>query len=197
MLRLCRRGGRRIRRQIRRLAGDRAGVSAVEFALVAPVMIVIFIGTIELPRAYATKQRLVRATRSMADLISRGSLTSVTDVYAAGRAVMYPSDASGSGIILTAAGVYQLANKSYEARVCSSAADKATKRVANAILGEPPPSEARVNARYMMAEMTYRYVPIFNLFPALNDLTFSQVTTWPVRSVTGAPVVLPGGAACP
>lgn len=185
------------RRPLRDFARDRRGVSAVEFALVAPIMIVIFMGTIELPRAYATKQRLVRATRSMADLISRGSLASVDDIYAAGRAVMYPTDASGSGIVLTAAGVYQLSDKSYQARVCSSTADKATKRAVNSVLGAPPPSEASVNARYMIAEMQVRYVPVFNLFPALTNLTLSQTTTWPVRSVTGAPVVLPGGAACP
>ena len=48
---------------------DQSGVSAMEFALIAPVMILLFMGSIELPRAYTTGQHANRAARSMADLI--------------------------------------------------------------------------------------------------------------------------------
>lgn len=42
-------------RRLRRLAGDRSGVTAVEFALVAPVLIAMVVGVIELARAGYTQ----------------------------------------------------------------------------------------------------------------------------------------------
>lgn len=182
---------------LRRFGSSRSGVSAVEFALVAPIMVLMFIGTIELPRAYGVSQKAHRATRAMADLISRSNLASVDDIYAAGRAILAPYPGTDAKIILTMAGVYLQKDGSYKAKVCSSTASKATPYKAQADLGTPPPSDTKDKARYVMAEMTLTYTPIFALFPALNGLSFEKKVTWPVRSVSSSEIILPGGVACP
>lgn len=182
-----------------RFVTERSGVSAVEFALVAPVMILMFMGTIELPRAYTTAQHANRAARSMADLISRTTLTAqeVDGVYKTGRNMMAPYDATDAKIILTAAGVYQQKDGSFKAKVCSSTAVNAQKYAASTDLGAPPPSEAVDKARYVIAKMTIEYKPIFDIFPALTALPFEKEVTWPVRAMNGKPIILPGGVACP
>lgn len=174
------------------------GIAAVEFALVAPFLILLLMGTVEFPRAYGISQGLEKAARTMADLISRGSLNSVDDVYAAGAAVTFPYDTSAARIVLTAVGVYAK-GQGLVARVCSTAARNETAPAVDSELGDPIPSEAKAGARYVTAKVTYRYVPVFGIFPGLDQLTFTKTVSWPVRG-TGAnslaETVLPGGKAC-
>lgn len=184
---------------MRRFARSEDGIAALEFALVSPILILILMGTIELPRAYGTSQGLVRSARTMADLISRGSVATVDDVYAAGAAVTYPYDTSAARIVLTAVGVYQQGT-ALVAKVCSSVARNATPRVVGSVVGTPPEAELTVGSRYVMAETTFPYTPIFGAFPVLNALTFSKQVSWPMRgTVSGGSLetILPGGKPCP
>ena len=69
MLRGCTRAG------LLRFISCRDGVSAIEFSMIAPILLLVFMGSIELPRAYMIGKRLDNAATTMADLISRGSYT--------------------------------------------------------------------------------------------------------------------------
>lgn len=184
---------------MRRFACSEDGIAALEFALIAPLLILILMGTIELPRAYGTSQGLSRSARTMADLISRGSVSTVDDVYAAGGAVTFPYDTAGAGIVLTALGVYQQGTV-LVAKVCSSVARNSAARAVGSIIGAPPEAEMAVGSRYVMAETTLPYDPIFDIFPVLNALTFSEQVTWPMRGTGSAgstETILPGGKSCP
>ena len=181
-----------------RLVRDEDGVSAVEFALVAPFLILLLMGTIEFPRAYGISQGLEKGARTMADLISRGSLNSVDDVYAAGSAVTFPYDTSAAKVVLTSVGVYPK-GQGLVARVCSTVSRNDTPPGVDSELGEPIPSEAKAGARYVTVKVSFRYVPVFSIFPSLDNLTFTKIVSWPVRG-TGtnslAETVLPGGKVC-
>lgn len=187
-----------LRRRLRGGWGNADGLAALEFALMAPMMLLIFMGSIEFPRAYGTSQRLLRSVRTMADLIARGGVPNTDDVFAAGAAVTFPTDLTRAGIVLTAVGVYPQGNATV-AKVCSSVARNAAPRAVGSILGPPPDSEAVAGGRYVMVETSYTYVPIFNLFPSLNALTFTKQVTWPMRSTGTAAIetILPGGRSCP
>lgn len=178
----------------------RDGVSAVEFALVAPVLLALFMASVELPRAYTTAKRLQMGAGTMADLISRNDFASLSEVYAAAQAVAVPYDVSDARIVLTAAGVYRQ-NGVYLAKVCSSAAKNNQPRVPGTVIGPAPPGSASDGARFVMAEVTMRYAALFRLFPVLNGWAFSYTVSWPIRegkAVNGqTEVVLPGGQACP
>ena len=177
---------------------DQNGIAAVEFALVAPFLILLLMGTVEFPRAYGISQGLEKSARTMADLISRGSLNSVDDVYAAASAVTFPYDTSAAKIVLTAVGVYTK-GQGLVARVCSTTARNDTAPAIDSELGEPIPSEARSGARYVTAKISFNYIPVFGVFPGLDKLTFTKTVSWPVRGTGSnslAETILPGGKAC-
>ncbi|APX85966.1 pilus assembly protein TadE [Methylorubrum extorquens] len=176
------------------------GVSAIEFAFIAPVLVILFIAAIEIPRAIATNNRLAQATIAMADLASKNDYADINDVFAAAQVVAAPYSLAGTGIVLTAGGVYQVGND-FVARVCSSVqlGDKA--RIVGSDIGPPPAGTASKGDRFVMAETRLSYRPLFSFFPVLNTLTFTGKAAWPVRegiATNGqAEVVLPGGKPCP
>lgn len=185
------------RARLSRFRRDARGVTAVEFALVAPVMILIVMGTIELPRAFSYSQKLTRAARAMADLSARTNLASLNDVYAAGLMIAQPLQTASATIRLAAVGVYTGGNT----KVCSSAGYNTAGRPVGTSLGAAPPAFATTGARYVMAEVSITYTPIFTLFPGLNNKVITRYAVWPVRQGNvyyGDPeVVLPNGASCP
>lgn len=184
---------------LRRFARAEGGVSGVEFALIAPILVLMFMASIELPRAITTGRRVSLATTTMADLISRTDTTDVSDVYAAAQAVSSPYDLSRAGIVLTAGGIY-LDGLTPVAKVCSSVAQNDAPRPAGSTIGPAPPGTANPGDRLVMAEMRLPYTAVFGVFPILNHWTFVVRKTWPVRAgkayLGREEVVLPGGKPC-
>jgi Flp pilus assembly protein TadG len=58
---------------LRRLRHDARGVAAVEFALVAPIMIALYLGGVELTRVIGADRKVSLASRVAADLVARES----------------------------------------------------------------------------------------------------------------------------
>ena len=180
--------------------GDRSGVSAVEFSLIAPLLILLFMGSIELPRAYMIGKRLDNATATMADLVARGTYTDLSPVFAALGAISNPYDVTRASVVLTAAGTYQ-SGAAATTQVCSSAESNGQVRATGSSLGSPPAGLDRGGDRFVTSEVTMPYRPVFPLVPGLVRYTYRYKKTWPVRSgkvYNGqSEVVLPGGSPCP
>lgn len=185
---------------LRRFRRDRDGIAATEFALIAPILILLLMASVEFPRALGMSQNVTRATRTVADLVARGGGADMDDVYAAAAAVAAPYDLSGADLVITAAGVYKNGT-TLSAKVCSAYTRKGTKKTVGAPLGEAPPAFAKDKARYLIVEISVTYPLIFTAFPFVRDITFERSIPWPVRqgdTVNGdAEIVLPGGKACP
>jgi Flp pilus assembly protein TadG len=84
-------------RLIARLIADRRGVSAVEFALLAPVMILIYFGLTQFSLAYMAERRASHTAAMIADLVAQSGKTSVRDlqsVAAIGQMLMKPFSAT-------------------------------------------------------------------------------------------------------
>ena len=78
---------------LRRLIRDRRGVSAVEFALIAPLMILMYFGAAELTQAYMAQKRVIHVASVIADLTSQETTLNqgmVDDIFAAGRHILQP-----------------------------------------------------------------------------------------------------------
>lgn len=180
--------------------GSRKGASAVEFSLIAPFLIVLFMGSIELPRAYTIGKRLNNATATMGDLISRGNYKDLSPVFAALGAISNPYDVNSASIVLTAAGTYGTGSTG-TAQVCSSAQSNGQAYATGASLGSPPAGFGQHGDRFVMSEVTMPYRPIFALFSSFARYTYRYRKTWPVRGgeiYNGRnEVVLPGGNPCP
>ena len=56
---------------LRRFSGDRSGVAAVEFAFIAPLLMLMTFGTFEITRALIMHQRFQKATALIGDLVAR------------------------------------------------------------------------------------------------------------------------------
>lgn len=91
-------------RGIRGLCYNEDGISAVEFALIAPFMAMLYLGCIELSLMMRADRRITSTSSSLGDLTSR--LPSVTDadmeeMYQAAFVIMQPLDVSAARMRIT------------------------------------------------------------------------------------------------
>lgn len=78
---------------LRRFARDARGVSAVEFALIAPVLIGLYLGLAEFCQAYMAQKRTAHLTSQIADIVAQSDVVTrdgLTDVFAIGSLILTP-----------------------------------------------------------------------------------------------------------
>ena len=83
--------------RIRKLARDRRGLAALEFALIAPMMVMVLFGSIELTELLATNRRTENTAASIADVVSRDTVITddeLTDLWSTASALMFPNSAT-------------------------------------------------------------------------------------------------------
>jgi Flp pilus assembly protein TadG len=93
-----------IRRRSTKFASDRKGVAAVEFAFIAPIMLLLFVGTIELSAGISTNRKLSRLSSTVGDLVTQSQQLTASDVEAimdVSSKIMYPYDEDDVTIVLT------------------------------------------------------------------------------------------------
>jgi Flp pilus assembly protein TadG len=93
---------------IRRFIKDRSGVGGVEFAILAPILISLYITCFELTIGFSVSKRVTRAAGTIADLITQQS--SVNETYLGtmvdvAEAIFVPYNSSASNIALKVTGV--------------------------------------------------------------------------------------------
>jgi Flp pilus assembly protein TadG len=87
----------RLVRRIARLVDDRRGVSAVEFAMLLPVMMTLCLGSVEATQGIAASRKVTLTAHALADLASQ--YTDITNagmsnILAAGSAIVAPYSAA-------------------------------------------------------------------------------------------------------
>lgn len=88
----------------RKLAKSEDGISAVEFALIAPLMAIIYFGCIELSIMMTLDRKVTGATAALGDLTSRAASVDndqLSDIFEATRMVMQPNDMTGARMRVT------------------------------------------------------------------------------------------------
>ena len=84
-----------------RLRTNNAGVAAVEFAFIFPVLTVLYLGTVEVASAVNMHRKVQRVAANLSDLLARETeLTpqEIDEIFEVGRSILYPNDASGLAI---------------------------------------------------------------------------------------------------
>ena len=89
----------------RRFRRDRKGVAAVEFALIVPLLLAMYLGTMEVSNGVSLNKRVARMASAVADLVAQQEDVSKTDleeIMKIGEAILYPYTADKPKITITA-----------------------------------------------------------------------------------------------
>ncbi len=89
---------------VRRLATDERGVSAIEFAMLLPLMVTLYLGSVEVSQGIAADRKVTMTARAVADLASQVSTinnAAMTNVLAAASSVMTPYDVSKAKVTVS------------------------------------------------------------------------------------------------
>jgi Flp pilus assembly protein TadG len=191
---------RRLLRLGWRLARDRRGVAAVEFALVMPVLVVLYFGTVEAAALYTVDSRISTISGTMGDLVARvdGSISddTLTDYFQASTNILSPYSTTGleqvvSLLKVTSTGTVTVCwSKPYgagaEARDPKSAfplpADDETNQM------------ARTYGYLVVSEVTYPYLPLYGMV-IQNTIHLSHTEYFLPRY--NAYIAITGVATCP
>lgn len=91
-----------------RFLRDRRGIAAVEFALVVPIMLVMYLGTLEISGAVSINRKVSRVASTVADLVTQqDSVTKdeLDNIMEIGEAVLFPYTVRKPDIWITAINV--------------------------------------------------------------------------------------------
>ncbi len=100
----------RLGRLFRRFRRNRSGVAAVEFALLVPIMVIMYVGTVEVTEAVYVDRRVTLTTRVAGDMIARDEMVTkplsyVTDKISRSLSAMAPAKVEGLWMRVTTYGV--------------------------------------------------------------------------------------------
>jgi Flp pilus assembly protein TadG len=144
-------------RLLRRFAADKDGVSAVEFALLLPLMLTIYFGAVEVSQGVSIDRKVTLTTRAVADLVTQVASLSTTDmsnVLEASTAVMSPFPTSNLKIVLSCVRT----DSSGTSKVKWSVTRNGTARGVNTTVTLPPALLVN-DSTLIWAEVTYAYTP--------------------------------------
>jgi Flp pilus assembly protein TadG len=166
---------------------DQRGVAAIEFALVLPFMLTLYLGIVELSKGYMASQRMTLVARTLADLVAQqqqlqtGGTTNITDsimsnIFGASSAIMAPYSTTNltmtvsqvllnnksDGTCCQAKTDWTIANNGGIKRPCqlltpSNAAPVSTGTIPTGFTASPSTSGPIV-----VADVTYQYIPGFS-----------------------------------
>ncbi|MCB2051670.1 MAG: pilus assembly protein [Novosphingobium sp.] len=174
----------RLRREIARIREEKDGVAAVEFALLLPLMLVLYIGTAELTTGLMANRKMTLVARAVSDLIAQESAdtgvstTTLENIFSAAGAIMSPF--STSALEITASSIKfvpksgaSASNPEYRAMTVWSVGNNAsaTKRRCDPYLGKVPnttaasadtmPAGLYASGTIIVADVRYVYTPNF------------------------------------
>ena len=153
---------------LRRFGRDGSGVSAVEFAMIAPVLILIYFGLAEFCQAYMAQRRMSHSTSQVADILAQYQTVDtnlIDDTFALGGLVLAPFPDAALALRVTA--ITRDANG--VARVTWSRSKGMTPRNGTVTV---PSGLIENGESIIMSEGTYDYVsPLNQVLPGTRKFT--------------------------
>ncbi|MEA2978034.1 MAG: hypothetical protein QOF19_3554 [Alphaproteobacteria bacterium] len=149
-------------RLMRRFVRETGGVSAVEFALVLPLMLTLYLGSVEVSQAISASRKVTLVSRAVADLTSQAStnITSadMTNMLNASSAIVSPLAAANLKVTVSCVGV----NATGAATVKWSETLNGTKRPTGSAVTLPVDDKGQAiwkNTQLLWSEAQYSYTP--------------------------------------
>jgi Flp pilus assembly protein TadG len=181
----------RMRHSAVEMLGDRSGNAAVEFAVIVPVMLTMFFGTVEFSNGVAVDRKVTLVARALSDLVSQSpnttSDTELENIFAASSAILSPYSATPiqpivSEIYVNASKVAKIQWSKSATLSMVSGAPKAVLKNSTRNKGDTvvlPPGLDIPDTYLIFSEIDYKYVPavgyVMNkLGVTLHDVTYTR-----------------------
>jgi Flp pilus assembly protein TadG len=175
----------RARRSASRLGADCSGIAATEFAVIVPLMLVMFFGTVEFSSGVAVDRKVTLVARTLSDLTSQSTTVTDTDLsnfFAAAAGILTPYSATPTKSTITQ--LYVDPN-TLKAKVQWSKASTIDSS-GNVVLGTSThnasdvvtiPAALAVAGTYLIwSEVSYQYVPAVGYVMAKTGINLSDLT---------------------
>lgn len=169
---------------LRRFGRDARGVAAVEFALILPLLLLLYFGTVEASSLYVVDRRVATVSSTMADLVSRenGCIgeDTLSSYFAAATGIMEPYSTAGltqvvSLLNIDEDGVVKVVwSEPFGARAAARDEGETTDTIATTTLAPQMNSLAREKGWLVAAEITYPYTPLYGLVIKNINLSHTQ-----------------------
>jgi Flp pilus assembly protein TadG len=140
-----------------RFAQDRRGVSAVEFAMLLPLMITLYLGSVEVSQGVGIDRKVTLASRTVADLSSQVSTIAsadMTNILDATTSVIAPYNASQLRVTVSAVTI----DANQVATIKWSCARNATAHGVGTTVTVPTALKI-ANTTLVWGEVSYSYTP--------------------------------------
>jgi Flp pilus assembly protein TadG len=148
---------RTLRRRLARLARDQRGVTAVEFAILLPFMLTLYLGGVEVSQGVAMDRKTTMVVRAVADLAAQTSSinnTDMTNILNASAAVVAPYSASSLKVTVSSVSI----DSQSKAKIVWSDAYNTTARTVGQQVTLPA-ALLVANTTLIWGEVQYAYTP--------------------------------------
>ena len=146
-----------------RLARDRSGIAATEFAMIVPIMLVLFFGVVEITNGFSAYRSIRLMAHTNSDLTSQSLSVQDTDLanfFAASTGVLYPFVTSSTDPNLKMSIVELWVNAALQARVQWAKNSDGSPTPAPGTVMNIPLSIAVPNTYVIYSNVKYNYVPV-------------------------------------
>ncbi len=141
--------------KISRIVRDQRGVSAVEFALLAPMMIGLYLGVVEISQGVSADRKVSLVSAALANLTAQSttlSTTDMTNILDASGAIISPYSASLLKMTVTCLKIDASKNVTVKWSVTRNG-------IANSGTMSIPTALAVANTQLILAQASYAYTP--------------------------------------
>jgi Flp pilus assembly protein TadG len=153
------------------LARDTRGVSAVEFALLLPLMLSLYLGAVELSQGIAADRKVTLTTRTIADLVSQVTNINnagMTNSLNAAAAVMAPYSVANLKVTISSVSI----DANGRATIAWSDALNGTARAVGSTVTLPSALNV-ASSSLIWSEVQYSYKPVIG-YVITNTLTLKD-----------------------
>lgn len=171
---------RRQRRLLRAFLREQSGIAAVEFAMIVPIMVAMYIGMVELTQALGHDRKAVLLARSLADITSQSMGISNGDmntIFMAASATMAPHAADKLAMRVTSFMIDGVGNayvdwsdvKNINPGTAFTAYGRC--RISNDLI---PPQLRAHRSWLVLSEVNVKHVPVLGMFVGANGVEMSE-----------------------
>lgn len=195
MMHVSRSGPAPVRTLLSRFRRNRDGVAAIEFALVLPVMIAAYFGSLEVSQGFAASRKVAILSRTLADLAAQTSNTlsqaDINNIFDASTSILSPFGTTNlkmtlSSVAFTTVSGAVVANTDWSVtrngplRACGTQTIAANGSAPT--LTSVPTGLAAAGATLIVADVTFPYEPLIG--GAFKEIGTGSTTSIDIKQTT-------------